>query len=184
MKQFETDSLVESERNRVDPTAPPRNSAGRKPGTTSTLSSVSLDPMPIATARKLVKRLLAGFPNLGAHDPEGYIAALIEVMGAYPEWAGQRTIAKVDEIKTEFPMSDKTLRTWLDDQVRPYRFEAEWKARSAKQIEERQDAPAQPVPQEGRGQIYWNYDEAVAVNGGRPPIGAFEKIGRTVTYRG
>jgi hypothetical protein len=145
---------------------------------------VSLDPMSIEQATMLVKRLLAGFPNLAAHDPEGYVKALIEVMGTYPAWAGHSAIMKVDA-DNEFPPSAKKLRVWLDDTVRPYRFAVAWNARSAKQIAESQQIPERPeLPQEGRGQIYWNYDEAVSANGNKPPIGAFEKIGRTVTYRG
>lgn len=185
-RQFETGSLVESIRNRVDPNAPSRKSAGMKPSITSLANSVSLDPMTIEEASKLVRRFLAGYPNLGAHDPEGYIEAMIETMSLYPPWAGERVIIKVDEVNPEFPPSERQLRTWLDDAVRPFKFKQEWEARVKKQLEERSEyeaangqAQSQLPPQEG--QSYTNFDQAVKLHG--RPIGPFEH-GRTAPYRG
>jgi len=128
-----------------------------------------------------VRRLLAGYPNLGAHDPEGYIAALVAVMVEYPAWAGQRTILKVDEENTDFPPTDKRLRKWLDDAVRPYRFAEEWNARTAEQLAERttEAAASKAAPQEHRGKIVTCNDP----QGQERPIGAFEQ-GRQLAYRG
>jgi hypothetical protein len=111
-------------------------------------------------------------------------------LSEYPRWAGERAILKVDEEKPEFPPSDRVLRSWLDDAMRPYRYAQQWDARAADQIKEREAIERVQAnnPQAHDvapcGQIYRNYVEAVAANGGKPPIGAFEKIGRTVTYRG
>jgi hypothetical protein len=138
--------------------------------------------MPIETARKLVKRLLAGYPNLVAHDPEGYFAEMIEVMSQYPEWAGQRAIAKVDEENADFAPPVPKLRKWLDDAVRPYRFTQEWNARSQKQIGERlPEDGSRPEPVSGGGKVFSNFDDAVAAHG--RPSGAFE-AGRQIPYRG
>src|SRR4051812_28071878 len=71
--QFETGSLVESLRDRIDPAVQPWQRP--KPTPMSGAASVSLDPMTLEDADKLVTRLLAGFPNLRAHNPEGYFAA-------------------------------------------------------------------------------------------------------------
>ena len=190
MEHLKTDSLVASAHARIDPTAPPKSSAGQRPGPTSTLASVSLEPMPVEMARKLTKRLLAGYPNLGAHDPEGYIAVMIDVMAQYPQWAGERAILKVDAENAQFPPSDKTLRKWLEEAVGPYRFAREWDARSNKQLEERKllEAPQEPIADssEQRGTVYSNYDEAVAKHG--RPIGVFEEhhmgAKKTTPYRG
>jgi hypothetical protein len=140
--------------------------------------------MTVEEARKLIRRLLAGYPNLGAHDPEGYIAALTECMSKYPLWAGQRTIFKVDEANKQFPPTEQELRGWLNDAVRPYRFSKQWEVATAKQLSEREElqgkekAPEQP---ESRGTIFTNYDEAVAAHG--RPFGPFEP-GRQLPYRG
>src|SRR6266446_5731093 len=117
MKQLATDSLVASAQERIETSAPSRSVATRKPGTTFATSSVSLDPMSLEQATKLTRRLLAGYPNLAAHDPEGYFAAMIAVMVEYPEWAGQRAIVKVDEENTDYPPTVPRLRKWLDDAV-------------------------------------------------------------------
>jgi hypothetical protein len=170
-REFATDSLVDSMADRVETSGQPRSGDGRKSGTKSTLHSVSLDPMPIATTRKLVRRLLAGYPNLAAHDPKGYLAEMIEVMSQYPEWAGQRAIVKVDEENTDFPPPVPKLRRWLDDAVRPYRFAHEWNARTQKQIEDRPAEEVRPTSTPS-GQIYTNFTEAFAKYG--RPIGPFE----------
>jgi hypothetical protein len=140
--------------------------------------------MPIEMARKLVKRLLAGYPNLGAHDPDGYIAALISVMAEFPQWAGERSVLKVDAENSSFPPTEKELRKWLSDAVGPYRFAREWDARSKAQLEERKllesKAPAADADEQ-RGTIYSNYDEAFRLHG--KPLGPFDP-GRTVRYRG
>lgn len=123
-----------------------------------------------------MRRLLAGFPNLGAHDPEGYIACMIEVMVQYPEWAGNRTISKVDESNPQFPPSDRQLRSWLDDAVGPFKFTVEWDKRSRLQLEERAqiEASQEPAPQPQEGvQSYTNYDEAFKAHG--RPTGRFEQ---------
>lgn len=114
--------------------------------------------------------------------------AMTEVMAAYPAWAGQQAIMRVDELAdTKFPPTDRQLRAWLDDAVRPYRFAAEWNARSAKQIAERsQDVPQLPNylgtrGDGGTGTIYSNLDEAMRRHG--RSIGPFES-GRLLPYRG
>src|SRR5260221_11642361 len=94
----------------------------QQPQSTNSKSMPNLDPMSRQEATKLVTRLLAGFPNLSSHDPQGYIAALVQVMSEYPLWAGNQAILKVDAEDTQFPPSDRTLRKWLDDAVRPRKF--------------------------------------------------------------
>lgn len=129
-----------------------------------------------------MRRLLAGYPNLGAHDPEGYIAALIRVMAEYPQWAGERTIIKVDDEHADFPPSDKRLRTWLDEAVGPYRFAAEWEARAKKQIEDSGPDLSRPIA-EPQGRVV-TYGEYQATNRKERPIGVFETENRKVSYRG
>lgn len=119
--------------------AAPAKTSGDAPSKPS-ISSVqrpTLEPMSRNDALRLVHRLMAGFPNLTAHDPTGYVAALVQVMSGYPKWAGEEAVVKVDPENAAFPPSDRLLRTWLDDAVRPWRFAAEWDARSAKQLAER-----------------------------------------------
>lgn len=147
--------------------------------------ALSLEPMGLETAQVLRRRLLAGFPFLKAHDPDGYQTALDEVLSGYPRFAGERTIQRVDEERPEFPPSDRQLRSWLDDAVRPYRYAQEWNSRTKKQLAEREatEAAAGNLPIEPRGHIFTNYHEAVAANGGRPPIGPFDP-GRKLLYRG
>jgi hypothetical protein len=136
--------------------------------------------MPIETARKLVRRFLAGYPNLAAHDPEGYVAEMIEAMSQYPQWAGERTIVKVDEKNDKFPPTVPQLRNWLDDAVRPYRFAQEWNTRSLKQIEERPADEAPPLSAAQQCLVYDNFTQAVAAHG--RPVGPFE-AGRHISYR-
>lgn len=129
-------------------------------------------------AVKLVKRLLAGYPNLNAHDPQGYISALVQTMEEFPKWAGERTVLKVDIENAQFPPTDKLLRKWLDDMIRPYRFAAEWDVRSKQQIAERIEDKSEPVfrgtkGDGGAGTIYSNYDLAFEKHG--RPTGVFEK---------
>jgi hypothetical protein len=150
--------------------------------------TVSVDPSSnagaVEEAHKLVRRLLAGYPNLGAHDPEGYIAALTECMSKYPLFAGQRTIFKVDEANKQFPPTEQELRGWLDDAVRPYRFSKQWETAAINQLDERDELQTKeklPENTEPRGIIFTNYDEAVAAHG--RPFGAFD-AGRKLTYRG
>lgn len=145
---------------------------------TSFATMRTLDPMRREEASKLVRRLLAGYPNLSAIDPKSYLAAMIEVMGEYPAWAGQQAVLKVDEENSQFPPSDKTLRKWLEDAVRPYRFAQEWDERSRKQIAERppEDPPKQYLGTTGDGgvgTVYSSYDKAVGKHG--RPFGRFEK---------
>lgn len=181
MEQLKTEALVDSLRDRVDPGARSRKSGGMTLSTMLSASSVSLDPMPIEEANKLVKRFLAGFPNLGAHNPEGYILALVSVMVEFPIWAGNRVITKVDEVNPEFPPSERQLRMWLNEIVAPWRFAAEWNERARKQIAE------SPAPVEGRaapeaqGEVFTNYDEAFKKYG--RPIGVNES-GRQLPHRG
>lgn len=181
-KQFVTDSLVKCLRDRIDPAVPPKSSDGQRLSTMSTDYSALLQPMTIEEARKLVRRLLAGYPNLGAHDPEGYIIVLTEIMSGYPAWAGQRTILKVDEENAQFPPTGATLRKWLDEAIGPYKFAMEWDARSAKQLEERKEIESNQAPatNEQQNPSYVNYDEAVAKHG--RPTGVFE-ADRQIPYK-
>jgi hypothetical protein len=132
-----------------------------------------------------VKRLIAGFPQLNAHDPIGYVEALVDVMSGYPLWAGQRVIVRVDEEKPEFAPSDRVLRSWLDDAVRPWRFAMDWEKAAAKQLKEREELQREGKKEqaqiEPRGTIFTNYDEAVAPHG--RPFGPFEPS-RQLPYRG
>lgn len=164
-------------------TTPANGWSGRSIG--STTSPKVLEPMTRQMAAKLVRRLLAGYPNLNAHDPEGYIAALVQTVSDYPQWAGERIILRVDEERPEFPPAERVVRTWLEDAVRPHRFAAEWNARTLKQIAERPREEPEPKKDLGAigdgspGAIYSNYDEAVK-NHGRPH-GVFEAA-RQVPY--
>jgi len=156
------------------------------------LPKVDLAPMSREDAAKLVRRLLAGYPTINPHDPEGYIAALVQVMAEYPKWAGDRSITAVDREKSDFPPSDRKLRTWLDEAVRPWRYAADWDARSQQQVKERKaiEPPktSEAQPEEARGQIYTsaNFHEAVAAHG--RPLGVFETehmgTKKTIPYRG
>ncbi len=169
------------------PDVAPVTTSGNGQPEPTTSSANMLTPMDRATATKLVRRLLAGYPVLNAHDPEGYMAAMVQVMGEYPAWAGQQAVLRVDKDgDARFIPSDKQLRMWLDDAIRPYKFSAEWLARSVKQIAERVKAEPEPVflgtrGDGGPGTIYSNYDEAVRKHG--RPIGVNEP-GRQLVYRG
>jgi len=100
-------------------------------------SSLDLTPMGREMAVKLVRRLLAGYSNLTAPDPQAYLAALVETMESYPQWAGERAIMRVEEENNQFPPSEKGLRVWLEEIVRPARFIAQHNERSAEQLAER-----------------------------------------------
>ena len=170
IKTFATDSLVESCRSRIDNSLPPMSGASRKPLQMSNAASLALEPMPAEIATKLVRRLLAGYPNLkNVHDPDGYIAALTETMAGYPTWAGERTILRVDEKGDEFPPSEKTLRAWLNECVAPYKFAAEWNARVEEQLKERAESGLETDnlhPRAADGVTsYDNYDAASAKHG-------------------
>jgi hypothetical protein len=131
---------------------------------------------------KLVRRMLAGFQNLSAHDAEGYRIALIEVMSDYPIWAGEQAVLKAAEQNPDFPLTAPRLRIWLAELVRPHRFVEEWNARSQKQIAERLPEHASTAePVSGGGKVFSNFDDAVAAHG--RPIGPFE-AGRQCPYRG
>lgn len=165
----------------------PESASSERSTSSRTLPKVDLSPIDRGTAAKLVRRLLAGYPSLNAHDPEGYIAALVQVMAEYPIWAGEMAILKVDSANAAFPPTDRQLRSWLNDSVRPWRYAAEWDARSHEQI------AARPKMEEpllirgtkgdgGPGTIYSNFDEAFEKHG--RPIGVFESDGRQVPYKG
>jgi hypothetical protein len=129
-------------------------------------------------AAKLVRRLLAGYPHLNAHDPEGYIAALVQVMESYPAWAGERAIVRVDAENAKFPPTDRVLRGWLEEHVRPYKFGEEWNRQARKQIAARapDDEPKKylgTIGDGGPGTIYSNFEEAFAKHG--RPRGFFER---------
>lgn len=204
MKAFELGSLVQSAEERVETTAPDKNSEADKPKPTSPKSyengSAFLKKMGPEHAMKLVNRMLAGVPYLTVHDPEGYRLALIEVMSDFPIWAGEQAIVKSQEANPDFAPTAARLRLYLSDIVRPYLFAQEWNARSAKQLKEREEVErevgSKPAPTSndrqtigdgGPGTIYSNYDEAFAKHG--RPIGVFENAAtdgapRTVPYRG
>src|SRR5262249_2371794 len=115
MQHVAAETLVGPLQDRIDPTAPPRSGDGRQPSSALNGGLVLLDPMGAEKAARLVRRLLAGFPNLGAHDPEGYIAVLTKAMSEYPHWAGQEVIVRVGQTENaQFPPSERTLRAWLD----------------------------------------------------------------------
>ena len=131
---------------------------------------------------RLVRRMLAGFPNLNAHDPEGYRIALIEVMSDYPIWAGEQAVLKAAEENPDYPPTGPRLRVWLAELVRPHRFVQEWNARSIKQIAERLPEDASTAkPVSGGGKVFHNFDDAVAQHG--RPVGPFE-AGRQLAYQG
>lgn len=150
-------------------------SGQREPSTPSTNTLTAMDR---PTAVKLVRRLLAGYPVLGAHDPEAYMAALIDTMSRYPAWAGERTIIRVDrDGDPKFPPAEAQLRKWLEEAVQPIRYAEEWSAAARRQIAQRPPNASQPVfsgvkGDGGPGTIYSNYDLAVK-NHGRPK-GYFE----------
>ncbi len=160
----------------IDHSVPSRKSVG--PQLSRTSNEQLLEPMSPEAAGKLVRRLLAGYPNLGAHDPEGYVAVLTRAMTEFPLWAGERAVVKVDEENSQFPPSEKTLRKWLEDAVRPYKFAAEWEARTRQQLAERTGEPKRFMGTKGdggTGTIYnhRNFDLALKRHG--PPRGFFEK---------
>lgn len=145
-----------------------------------------LKPMSELEAAELVDRLLRNYPNLNAHDPEGYIAALGEIMLVFPRWAGERAIVRMAEETPDFAPTGPRLRATLADIVRPYRYAVDWDARARRQMREReaQGAKAQQHTEaagEQRGKIDTNYAEAVAEHG--RPFGAFEP-GRKLPYGG
>lgn len=197
LKQLETDSLVRSARDRVVTTVPSKSGGTMKPGTASMRGSLlrpmtserveeMLQPMTLEQAGKLVRRLLAGYPNLGTHDPEAYIAALVETMAQYPLWAGQQSIVKVDVQNASFPPTEKELRSWLDDAVSPYKFRKEWDERLEKQFALRAafEGAAKPTVAADpniKSYSHSGFDDAVRAHG--RPIGVFES-GRDRPYRG
>lgn len=131
-----------------------------------------------------MRRLLAGYPNLNAHDPEGYVAALVQTMEEFPQWAGERAILRVDEENKQFPPTEKVMRSWLTQSVQPYRFAVEWDERVAKQIAERPAEEPKPTflgtaGDGGPGTIYSDYEEAARRHG--RPTGPFED-GREHNY--
>jgi hypothetical protein len=140
----------------------------------------SLTPMGREMATKLVRRLLAGYPNLAAHDPEGYLAALIGAMEQYPKWAGERAVMRVDEQNKIFPPTEKVLRAWLEEFIAPMRYAHEWEEKARRQIAERREA-IDDMPNfsgvkgdGGPGTIYdaTMFDEAARKHG--RPRGPFE----------
>jgi hypothetical protein len=118
-------------------------------------------------AAKLVRRLLAGYPNLTAADPEAYLTALIEVMQGYPVWAGERAITRVDPENKDFPPSDKRLRSWLDEYVRPVVFANQYAQQSAEQLAEREwlERQSKETSPEGRTAIADRFKDALRAGG-------------------
>lgn len=156
----------------VHVTTPGSGSSARSTSSV-TLPKVDLSPMDRQTAAKLVRRLLAGYPSLNAHDPEGYIAALVQVMSDYPIWAGEMSILKVDADNAKFPPTDRLLRSWLNESIRPYKFAQEWAARSMKQLADRPPEIESKPSLGARGAIYSNYERAFEKHG--RPKGVFER---------
>lgn len=148
--------------------------------------SVSLDPMTKEVAEKLTRRLLAGYPNLGAHDPEGYAVLMVAAFAEYPEWAGHRVIQRVDENNSRFPPSVAEVRSWFDDYLRPFRYCEAWIASAEKQLAERKESSPEltrdptPSPQSS-GAVFTDYEEACKAHG--RPFGPFESE-RNLRYRG
>lgn len=152
----------------------------------TSMPKANLTPMDRAMAAKLVRRLLAGYPNLNAHDPEGYVAVLVQAMSGYPQWAGERAVLRVDAENMRFPPTEKVVRGWLEEAVAPFRFAEEWQRRARQQIADR--TPDEEGPKYmgtrgdgGPGTTYTNYDEAVAKHG--RPFGAFDQE-RKLPYKG
>lgn len=107
---------------------------------------------------------------------------MIQTMSEYPTWAGERAILKVDEEDSDFPPSEKKLRSWLNDAVSAFRYAEQWNARVAKQLADRrtdEPRPASPKGDGAPGTVYSNYDEAVKKHG--RPYGPFEP-GRMLPY--
>src|SRR5262249_8873512 len=100
------------------------------------LTTLSLEPMGRTMATELVRRLLVGYPNLTAPDPEGYLAALVDAMEGYPQWAGEHAVMRVDEENKKFPPTEKELRSWLKEYVRPFVFERQYNLHSMEQLAE------------------------------------------------
>ena len=172
----------------------PAKTPGSERSTSSTTSSgeqgVDLTKMTREQAEQLVDRLLAGFPQLNLRDPDGYVAALVQVLMQYPSWAGEQAVLHRVCENPDFPPSDRRLRLWLADIVSPHRFVHEWNTKAKMQLAERKTIEDQRKDQqagvstEERGQIYdaTQFAEAVAKYG--RPIGVFETEGRKVPYRG
>lgn len=105
------------------------------------------------------------------------MVALVQAMSEYPQWAGERSILRVDEENARFPPTEKVLRGWLNDAVSAFRFAKQWDDRTAKQIAERGPDDDRPTylgtkGDGGPGTVYSNYVEAVKRHG--RPFGRFD----------
>ena len=131
------------------------------------LTNLSLEPMGRETAAKLVRRLLAGYPNLSAADPEAYIAALIETMEGYPKWAGERAIMRVDQESADFSPSEKKLRLWLEELLHPIASASRYDKQSAEQLAEREwlERQSKETSPEGRTAIADRFKDALRAGG-------------------
>lgn len=103
--------------------------------------------------------------------------ALVQTMSGYPQWAGERSILRVDEENDRFPPTEKVLRGWLNDAVSAIRFAEQWKIQAAKQIAERGAEDTRPTflgtkGDGGPGTIYSSYEEATKRHG--RPYGRFD----------
>lgn len=89
---------------------------------------------------------MAGFPYLSLSDPEGYQAALIEVMQGYPTWAGEYAIKRENSDNPNLPISDIALRKALEATVIPHRRGHEWNRGALEQLDDRKLIESSPKP--------------------------------------
>ncbi len=158
----------------------------------ASLPAVDQAPMDSGTAADIVGRLLDRYPNLNAHNPEGYMLELGRETAKHPKWAGSQAIeewaaisrAKIQRREADFPPTVNEWAAILHGIMAPHRFSKSWDVRSAAQIAERPKVAAEPRYSAGggKGTIYnfRQFDDAVAKHG--RPIGAFEKDRKTVPY--
>lgn len=107
------------------------------PVANSAKQPMDLTPMGQAAAMKLIDRYLSGFPYLSLTDPEGYQAALAEMMQRYPKWAGEYAIRRPNKDAPNMPASELLLKTWLEELVAPHRSLTKWNEKASEQLEER-----------------------------------------------
>lgn len=113
---------------------------GRQMPYESSLSTLKLQPMTPEEAAGLARRLLASYPSQRLNDPEGYIAELVSVLSAFPQWAGENATRAVRKANPQWLPGIGQVESELNEQVHSLRYAAQFE-RDAQEMRKRLAGP-------------------------------------------
>lgn len=88
-----------------------------------------------------MRKLLASYPSLNLHDPEGYVADIVSLLTGYPFWAGERAVDKIKDT-SKFVPTRAEIKPLLEEQVRIPRYAEEWDRGAQETTAARLEGPA------------------------------------------